>query len=151
MWLVVCQSLVVASMWAGSSILQKRFLVALTPEAALVAVGTLFFLLAVVLALWRYEHVFSLQKNQWSWRLLPMLLGSVVMGYLVAYYTLFHLIKHHEVHVVIALTYVTPLITLLLAVLFLGERVTPAAVLGCIMIVGGVVLVAASRPHKELP
>lgn len=141
---LVFLSLAIASIWGMTSILQKKFLASITPEAALIAMGATFFVLTLMLAWMRHEHAFSKDKNEWSLGIVALLVGSASLGY-VAYYALFSLIKHYDVHIVIALTYVTPLITLALAYFLLEEAIAWQAALGALLIVGGIVMITLSH------
>ena len=81
---------------------------------------------------------FRLRRSAWPW----LICGGASMA--TAIYSLFAAIHHGMVSIVTTLYQISPLIVLVLAVLFLRklERVTPRVVAGGLMTVGGGVLVS---------
>jgi drug/metabolite transporter (DMT)-like permease len=73
---------------------------------------------------------------------------SVITGFL-ANLLYFYILKDNDSYIVAALTYSAPVFTLVLAYLFLNERMTVLGVTGVLLIVLGVVAVAFNESARE--
>ncbi len=131
-------SLFVAFGWAIASILQKYLLRSLEPTFFLLWIFGFAFLVVGLLYL---SSPTPIDIPRFSLRTYGLVALTALVGFVGPYMVLLHLIKHYNVSKVIALAYVTPLITLFLSRLFLQEHISKTGALGVVLIVSGAFLV----------
>jgi drug/metabolite transporter (DMT)-like permease len=73
---------------------------------------------------------------------LAILILLPIVALFFANYLYYNLLKHHESSLVVALVCSSPIFTLLLAYLFMNERLTKYGIVGVIMVSGGVGLIS---------
>ncbi len=136
-------SFAVAFGWAVASILQKHLVQSVSPTSLLLLLllfGTCF----VVLFSIQFFKKDSIEIPAFSLRTYGLIALTSIIGFVGPYWILLHLIKYYPVSEVIALSYVTPLITLVFSRIFLKEYISDKGVLGVILIVSGAFLVNAT-------
>jgi drug/metabolite transporter (DMT)-like permease len=70
----------------------------------------------------------------------------VIFGSVVAFTAYVWLVANAPISLVATYAYVNPVIAVLLGALILGERLTPAMIVGGVLVVGAVVLVVRRSP-----
>jgi len=90
------------------------------------------------------EHWSEIPRNAWI-GLAIVIIGPTVAAYLINAWTL----KFAESSLVAAYTYVQPVLTTILAWIFLGEQVRPIIGLAALMIFSGVALTASPSPRSR--
>lgn len=145
---LVLGALIVASGWGIASIINKYILshYQVSHSALLFLITSIAFIFLMGMYI-IHPSDFELNKIQWSHTLIFKLIATTIIGYLIAYYTLFYLVKNYDVHKVIGLSYITPLITLILAYLFLKKekrRINGKSVMAIVFIVLGAYILGSN-------
>jgi drug/metabolite transporter (DMT)-like permease len=146
---LVLGAFIVASGWGVASIINKYILShnQVSPSALLLIITSIAFVFLIGLY-FIHPTDFELDKINWSHTLIFKLITTTVLGYLIAYYTLFYLTQKYDVHKVIALSYITPLITLILAYLFLKKekrRINAKSLMAIVFIVLGTYILGSNE------
>ena len=134
--------LIIALIFGVTPILEKHILSFIRTEIYIILNGFLIFLLSIFYYLFLYDHnildeISILNKNR---EVVAIMILTACLVYLLGNYLFFHSISIHKAHVVTALVATYPIITLMIAYLFLNEDVTFYHSLGVFFIVGGVIL-----------
>lgn len=139
---LVPSALLIALFWAVGGIVQKVIIQSLSPETSMAIIGAAYALIVVVYGIYNRATVvpaaLTLSLRQWA-GVAFVAIGSIFYANL----WLYRLLERHAAYKVTALTYVSPVFTLVLAAMLLGEKVTPVSIAGVLLIVLGVVMVAA--------
>lgn len=138
---MIALSVFVALLWAIGGIFQKQALSVISPTTLLVLGCIIYTPLVFLYGLYYRKHVIYEVKQ-----LTPYLIGVITMFVALSmFYSIvlyYKLLQKHDVHKVTAVTFISPIFTLLLASLVLGERITLKSVVGVLLIVGGVVCIS---------
>lgn len=134
---------IIALIFGVTPIFEKHILSFIRTDSYIILNGFLVFLLSIFYYLFLYNHnildeIIILNKNR---EVVALMILTVCLVYLLGNYLFFHTISLHKTHVVTALVATYPIITLLIAYLFLNEDITFYHSLGVFFIVGGVVLI----------
>jgi len=138
---MIALSVFVALLWAIGGIFQKQALSVISPTTLMVLGCVVYTPLVLAYGLYHHKRVAYESK-----KLTPYLIGVVVlfvsisMFYSIVLY--YNLLQKHEVHKVTAITFISPVFTLLFAFLLLGERITLRSVVGVLLIVVGVICIS---------
>ena len=76
---------------------------------------------------------------------------AVVIGYLGAFGVYMTLIKHAPIGPAFAASHLEIVVVILVSLLFLGESLSLVQALGCLAIIAGVVVLAATEEREERP
>ena len=138
---MVPQSLFVAFLWALGGILQKYSLRTLSPKMLFIIGGALFSVLVIAYgAIHRKEVLASFPKiDTPTW---ASIIGFVTLSMFLSIILFYNLLESNDAYKVNTITYVAPLFTLILAIIFLGERPTIHAALGVGLVVAGIYMIA---------
>lgn len=134
----VVLSFSVALMWGISAICQKVYLRQVSIEMAMLISAVTLMVCVIVMTMLYPKEVFA---HPISIRDTLLVAFASIVGIFFANLTLFRALKQYNVNTVISLSYVTPLIVLLLAYFILNEPISISAVLGTIMIILGAWLI----------
>jgi drug/metabolite transporter (DMT)-like permease len=133
------QALLVAMLWGSASLVQKSILTSISAEALWVATTLMHatFVPFVWLAFGKRVggSLRVITPKQWG-----MIAIFSTFGMVVPYLLYLHLLKKYDSHIVVALTFTSPIFVLLGAALVLKERVSIYSVAGVCLVVAGVVL-----------
>lgn len=134
-------SLLVAVLWAVGGILKKVVITQISPEIAMILIGLAYAIIVIIFGATKFKDtvavVKSLKASEWA------VIGFIALvSVFAANLILYRLLESNEVYRVTALTYVSPLITLFLAALFLKEEVTMLSFVGVLLTMVGIVLVS---------
>lgn len=132
-WAVVA-CLVATFFYGLSANFTKRFLSGVSPLALAAGSQLSAALVLIAPAAWFWPAT----NPSWQAWLAALLLAVVCTGF--AYILYFRLIAHIGPSNAIAVTFLIPVFAVLWGFLFLGERLTPAMALGCVVIVAGTAL-----------
>ena len=152
MLLVIPTALFISFLWGLSPVIHKYLLSGqdLHPETMLVIGGTLYSVCLVLYGWYKRKLVMHDVKSRMTWKSwLAVGLTSIVCGF-VANMLYFFILKKHTSYIVSALIYASPLFTLILALLFLKEKVTAMGMVGVFFIVMGVVCIAFHEAKEGL-
>lgn len=124
--------------WGIAPIFAKIGLSNINPMAGL-AIRTMF--AAGIMVSWviiggLFSEVRSIPLHTWIFIAMEAVLATLVGDY--AYYTA---IKHGDVSLVTIIMSTSPLVTILCAVIFLGEQITLLRIAGAVLVVAGIVLI----------
>ena len=147
---VITASLMVSFLWGLNPVINKHILDTLNPKLLICIEGIIFFF---CLIFYGYCNWFEIKKDLPKVNLkyfLLILISAVVTGFLanVIYLTVLH---NHESYVISALVFSAPFFTLILAMIFLKEKINIYGFVGVLLIVFGVICLAFNeKNHKEL-
>lgn len=143
---LIIGSIAIATCWSISSILQKDVFSEVNPNTLLFYVAMMFCGMMIVLAILRPDIV-DVRLSMDYYRYVQMALIAL-LGFFVPNFLLFNLIGENDVNRVIALSYISPMITVLLAWLLLNERINVYSVVGVILISTGAYLIATHTTNS---
>lgn len=133
-------ALLAAVFWGTSPILEKRALGSVTPMAAVLLRSLTVAGMAVIYLLWNHGSQTARQMGRWQDALLVMLAGLISAG--VGQVLYFAALRGGKTSIVVPLAACYPLVTVLLSVLVLGERVRWWHTLGVLLILLGITLIS---------
>ena len=140
-FLLIAEGLFIAALWAVSTICNKKALSHMNPEATLCATVFVTFCLTLVFMMLHKEKIFHIE-NKWNITTWTYVITGALIGNTIAYYLYYKMLSNHPSYLVTALTYTSPLMVTVFAMLFLSEQITLYSWLGVICIIVGVLLVA---------
>lgn len=137
-------ALLVSALWATAALMQKHVLSHVkSVPAIIIIIGLIMGAISAVFAL-AHATVFkaelfdkSIPAHVWG-----ILVLSIFIGFFIAYYIYFSLIKNNPAYIVVALTFTAPLFVLLFSIAVLNHNITLHGAAGCLFIVLGTILVA---------
>lgn len=129
-------SISVALSWSISSIVQKDILKKISPNKLFLLVSILLFIILVTLALLT-DNTSLFSISDMDLYTIFQILVITIVGFLIPYSLLLNLINNNDVNRVISLAYITPIITVFLAWIFIGENINIYSILGSVFIVLG--------------
>ena len=132
-------ALVVSFLWGVAPIFGKVGLVKVEPTVALAFRS---FVISFILLFWaiftgHLDEIYSLATSKAGLFIVAEGICASLLGHLAYYYAL----KYGEASKMVPVTASFPLITIILAILFLSEKFTPFKVIGAILIIAGVIIV----------
>ena len=130
-------SLFVAFLWSLGGVFQKYVLMTMSPTTLMVVGSMLYFVCIVPYGLINRKLILS-EVSKFKPSTLLATGGFVFLSMFFSIILYYRLLSKYDVHKVTAITFVSPLFTLILAALFLKERVTIASMVGVVLIVLGV-------------
>lgn len=141
---VVLYGLIVAVLWGAMNAINKYVLNSIHPQMLFVLGGIVYFasILVFIACNWR------LLKTE-SIRVKPSVLAWIVGGTIACTFggsiLYYYVLSKHDSHVVTAIVSSSPLVTLLLAYLFLKEDITANGLIGVFLIVAGVICIGQNK------
>ena len=129
-------------------VLSKRDMKRLTPQrviARMFAIGSVIMLPIAAWPMWT-EKWASIPGSAWL-VLLFVIAGPTVAAYLLNAWAL----AHTDSSLVATYIYAQPILTIILAAIFLGETIQPVAIAAALMIIGGVYLAGRPAPPAARP
>lgn len=123
-------------------IMEKHVLTFIHIETYILLGALILFLLSIIYYTFLYNHnlldeLSILNKNR---NVLLLFVLSITLIYFVANYLFLHTLSNNKAHLVTALIATYPIITMIIAYLFLNEEITFYHSFGVFLIVGGVIL-----------
>ena len=137
---IILLSLVTAFCWGASPVIYKHLLGNITQSTLIVASALVYCLLALGYFLLHKERVLTDIASQNSKVFLWLIVANVFV--FVGQLIYVHCLHREKSYIVSAITYTSPLFTLLLSYYLLKEGVSMSAIAGIIFIVAGVILLA---------
>lgn len=130
-------SMITAALWGATPLFEKLALGAVAPLPALAARSALLAALSLAAAVVAGEirQVFAIDA-----RSLVFIALATTAGGFVGLLMYFHALRGGQASVVVPISGSYPLVTTLLAIIFLQEAVTPGRLLGAALVVAGVIL-----------
>lgn len=104
--------------------------------------SSMIYFICVLLLCFFYRNEFMQDINSIKAKELAILILLPIVALFFANYLYYNLLKSHESSLVVALVCSSPIFTLLLAYLFMNERLTKYGIAGVIMVSGGVGLIS---------
>jgi uncharacterized membrane protein len=142
-------ALFVAFLWGTLPAVHKYVLGRHDPVSVIAVSAAIYAVCTIALVFWYWPRI---KKDVATWRprTFAILAANTIIAGFLANLLYMYVLKKHDSHIVSALVCISPVFTLLLAVLFLGERPTALGALGVVLIVAGVVCVAYQGPVEEV-
>ena len=136
-------ALFVAFLWGVTPIIHKTLLKTISPNAILILGGTAYYVALLVYAAYNWDTFYAEAKTiSWS-KIIWISIATLIMSFLAKLLYL-QLLQKEDSYIVTALTFSAPVVTTILAVSILRERVTLSKLIGVAFIVAGVVVLALS-------
>lgn len=137
---MVWLALLAAVFWGTSPILEKRALASVSPFAAVLLRSITVASMAMVYLLWNHGTRTIRHLGRWQDALLVMLAGLISAG--IGQVLYFAALRGGKTSVVVPIAACYPLVTVLLSVIVLGEKVRWWHVVGVALILFGIMLVS---------
>lgn len=137
---MVWLALLAAVFWGTSPILEKRALASVSPFAAVLLRSATVASMAMVYLLWNHGSRTIRHLGRWQDALLVMLAGLISAG--IGQVLYFAALRGGKTSVVVPIAACYPLVTVLLSVIVLGEKVRWWHVVGVALILFGIMLVS---------
>ena len=136
----VALSLCVAFLWATNTVIQKYALNNSLNQKTVIVVGSLTYLICIVFfTIYNYDIIKKDIKKA-NINFISLIIIGSILGTFVATLLFLNLLEKHKSSLVTTLTYTTPVFVLLLALLFLKEKVTGIQMLGIFVTVIGIMI-----------
>lgn len=133
--------LAVAFLWGVSPILHKNLLKDMSRHSLMVF-GSVIYTICICIYAYNHKQVISEDFGNISQKSIVMLvLSSGICGFLASLWY-YQLMRDHPSHIVTALTYSSPIFTLLLAELLLKEHSDTYSRIGILLITAGIVVLS---------
>jgi drug/metabolite transporter (DMT)-like permease len=137
----VALSLFVAFLWATNTVIQKYALNNSLNQKTVIVVGSLTYLLCIVFfTIYNYDIIKKDIKKA-NLNFISLIIIGSILGTFVATLLFLNLLEKHKSSLVTTLTYTAPVFVLLLALLFLKEKITGIQMLGIFVTVIGIVII----------
>lgn len=137
---VIAFGLVLSFLWGVLPVIHKAVLNSLHPQVVLFVSGIVYFVALLAYAAYNWKLLSKESKKINARHMLWLTGGTVIctfLGSIIYYYVL----SKHDSHIVTAIAYSSPFFALVLAWLFLDEKVTAMGLVGVLLIVAGVVAI----------
>lgn len=144
---MIMAAMLVSFLWGLSPIAYKHVLEYIDPMTLIAIQGTLYgiaFILFVIFFRKDLKH----KLNTVTKKVMTIMFFAVIFTMIIPMVIFFYLLQKHESYIITALTYSSPIFTLILAYLLLNENITPVGVFGVFLVVLGVVFVSIGRGKK---
>jgi drug/metabolite transporter (DMT)-like permease len=144
---MITAAMLVSFLWGLSPIAYKHVLEYIDPMTLIAIQGALYgiaFLLFVIFFRKDLKHKLSTVSK----RVFTIMFFAVIFTMIIPMVIFFYLLQKHDSYIITALTYSSPIFTLILAYLLLKEDIAPVGILGVLLVVVGVVLVSIGRGKK---
>ena len=139
----VSVALLIALLWAINPILIKYILDdGLDSRLVLALTSSIYFICMIVFVIWNWKPIVQSAKKKLTLQIFCIVAFSSIFTAFLANYLNVQLLKNHPSYIVTAITFSSPLFTLILASFFLGEMVNIYGIIGVVLIVVGIGMVA---------
>lgn len=141
-------ALLISFLWGLSPVIHKTVLNNVTPHTAMVITSVFYTICTIVYALYFEQNIANDMKNINAKAVYFLAFTAIICGFItnVLY---FSILKKYDSYIISALIYSCPVFTLLIAYLFLKEKVSFTGFLGVAFITAGVILLAFNHPGDE--
>ena len=146
---VLTIALLVSFLWGLQPVIHKHLLIDSNPVTILFFQTVINFICITALASYNYKQIYhevtvELTLQHWCW--IIFLAIVTIFGTNVMY---LYILKSNESSLVSALIYSAPIFTVILAYIFLNERIHASGYVGILLIITGVSFIAFSMGDKE--
>jgi len=140
---LVLPAMLVAGMWGYLPVMEKKILEHVSIKTLLVLFGLLYGIISLIIYIYYHKEIYEdiKGKNIFEKISIKTLLFMVIL-YIVGSLIYYILLKDNKSHIVVALTYTTPIFTTLFSYLMIKEHITIKSMLGIILIVAGGIIVS---------
>lgn len=139
----ITPALLVAAMWGFIPIMEKQLLSYISAKTLLVIFGLFTGIMSIFLGLYYYKDIYKdFNNKELIEKVSFKMLFIMVFFYILASLIYYILLKDNKSHVVVALTYTTPLFVALFSYLLSKEEITKTSIFGIILIVLGSIIVS---------
>ena len=139
---LILPAILVAGMWGYLPVMEKKILEHVSIKTLLVLFGLLYGLMSLILGIYYHKEIFEdLKDKKILEKISIKALLFMVILYIVGSLIYYILLKDNQSHVVVALTYTTPIFVTLFSYLTAKEEITKKSILGIVLIVIGGMIV----------
>ena len=142
-------ALFVALLWAIAPILHKiAFKSGITPPT-MMFVGSIFYFICMIGYSVAHRHTLQKEVKMLNIKAVAIIATASILTAFIANLVSLALIKRHVSYVVTAITFCSPIFTLILGYLVLKERVTILGVVGVLLVVCGILCLAFTSNNEK--
>lgn len=135
-YLALLGAIVIAFLWGVNPFGTKIVLRDLPYELVLIISGLCYFSCIIALCVIKRERI-QASVSKLRMKHVAILLASSILTAFIPNLIFVKLLKHNPTYIITALSYIAPVFTLIIAALFLHEKVTWQAIVGVVFIVFG--------------
>ena len=134
-------ALIASFLWGISPIINKIVLKTIDPRLIMILSSFFYMLCIIIFSIYNWKSL-KIEAKKLDRRSIMLIAISSIIGSFVATLLFFYLLKDNDSYIVTALTFSSPVFTLLLAYLILKEKITMIGLTGVLMIFGGILCIA---------
>lgn len=142
-------TLFIAFLWSLSPLLEKMLLHVLPMEAVLIFVAVIYIICTFFYYIWHREKVND-SITKLNWKYIGVLLLAAIIGSFIPNILFLKVLSNHDSYIVTALTYLSPMFTMILAYWFLRENISLWSLFGVILIVTGIIFIIIHEHRKDI-
>ena len=143
-------ALLISFLWGIQPVIHKHLLGKYNAVTIMLLSTLIYFILIIALSISKPREVSS-DLNKMSVKDFMIIIFTSIITVFIANIIYYYVLKDHESSIISALIYSSPVFTLIIAYLFLKERLNKYSILGIIAIVFGVILISNNNiTDKEL-
>lgn len=137
----LAEGLLIAFLWGALGVVNKYVLNHLESSTVFVLSGTFYFLLLIGLWFYNKETIDKDLKKITQFQIFCIIASAIFLTFL-PNFLYYYFLKRTKASVITAIGYSAPVFTLILAYLFLNEKIKAISVLGIILIAIGIFFVS---------
>lgn len=131
----------ISLMWGISPIIYKHVLKSLDTYSLIALQGAFYIALYTLYLVFMKKHI-SQKRATFTPKVIAWVGVAAIFGMILPTVLFFAILKNHDSHIITALTYSSPMFTLLIAYFILHEKVTLMSFLGVVLIVAGIMCIS---------
>jgi uncharacterized membrane protein len=133
-----------------SPVIHKNVLKDLSPHTTLVGMSVAYTLCTILLAIAYKNEIYEDWMHRMNHRHIAFIAFTAIVCGFLANMLYFYILKRHPSYIVSALIYSSPVFTLVIAYMFLGEYISLMGLLGVLFITTGVICIAFNQSSMHL-
>lgn len=141
-------SLIVAVQFGLMPIFHKQLLHVLKPNTILVVSWVLYSLACLIFAIINKDNIARDAQKNLKWKHVGILAITAVVCNFFGHYIYYNVLKNNDSHIVTALIFSSPIVTLLIAYFYLKEKISFVGFTGVCLIVLGVICIAFNQANR---
>jgi len=141
MEIYIVLALIVSFLWGTIPVIHKYLLTKYQP-ITIMLLSNVIYLSLLLITLIFYRKVFINDINKMSHNDIVIIVVASISGLYIAYNIYYYILKDHKSSIISALIYSSPIFTLIVAYLFLKERLSIYGYLGIFSILLGVIFIS---------
>lgn len=146
---VIFIAVIISFLWGVGPVLQKHILNSIHPKTMLLFNGLAYMICLIVYSIYYKGEIYQDVVKNMNMRLFfIIMLSGIIVGF-IANLLYFYVLHKKDSYIINALVCSSPLFTLIIAYLFLKEKVKISGFIGVMCIIVGVVLIAFNDSNRN--